>query len=67
MAQTLITIVIIAIAAWFIIKKAIKTIHYFQKPAPCRGCNGSCNNCPITELPHSGKDKKTSSKTSKKK
>lgn len=67
MAQTLITIVIVAIAAYFIIKKAIETIRYFRKPAPCRGCSGSCNTCPITEFPHSGHNKKTSSETSKKK
>ncbi|GET23414.1 hypothetical protein [Prolixibacter denitrificans] len=67
MAQTLITIVIIAIAAYFIIKKAIETIRYFRKPAPCRGCGGSCNTCPITEFPHAGNSKKTTAKPQKKK
>jgi hypothetical protein len=67
MAQTLITIVIIAIAAYFIVKKTIETIRYFRKPAPCRGCNGACSSCPITDFPHAGNRKKTRSKTTTKK
>ena len=67
MAQTLITIAIIAIALYFIVKKAIQTIRYFRKPAPCRGCNGACNSCPITQFPHAGNHTKTTENTTKEK
>lgn len=60
MTQILITIVIVGIAAYFIVKKTIDTIRYFRKPRPCRGCNGSCGTCPIVEFPHAGKKHKQS-------